>query len=469
MKTHPTLYRQDGNVLVVCLFTCAIIGFAIASCFVYVRNQMVSAARSQSWNESLVLSEAGIEDGMAFINKHSGTTTPRGTWAITGFGADNWTRISTGPSVFWVQRSLNGSFYDAYVTNNADGQPTIRSVATKKFAGGQIEIQRAVWVKTVPASIFQGGLIAKGSVGLQGNVVVDSFNSQVAGQNVNGQYDPSIRRDNGSIASASSNVVATVSFGGSVEVYGKVFTGPEDGVTNSGNVAIGSTAFVNGSSTGVQSGYAQNDFNVYIPDAPAAPTGGLPLPPKNTYSFQGSTYLGSYLLGSASGSTVYQQNNIQLTTTETILVQGNVKLYVPINFKMSGQSKVIIGTNSSLTIYAGGSVDLSGGGVVNLTGNATNLTLNGLPSCTSIQYTGGSDYIGTIYAPQAAMKMSGGGNNVYNLVGSVVAGSIDLNGKYQVHYDESLIQLPAGQHYYASSWREIPVQKVKSGPSTQTF
>ena len=32
--------------------------------------------------------------------------------------------------------------------------------------------------------------------------------------------------------------------------------------------------------------------------------------------------------------------------------------------------------------------------------------------------------------------MSGGGNNIYHLVGSVVASSITINGNYQVHRDE---------------------------------
>ena len=471
MKTHLTYYRQNGNVLIVCLLTCAVLGIAIGSCFVYVRNQMVAAARSQSWNESLVLSEAGIEDGMAFINKYSDTTTPRGAWAEANYGADNWTRISTGPSVFWVRRSVNGSFYNVYVTNNTDGKPTIRSVASKQFSLRDGQIQRAVVVQAYPAGLFQGGLIAKGGVTLQGNVVVDSFNSQIAGQNVNGQYDPSIRRDNGTIATASSNVVATVSAGGSVEVYGKIFTGPEDSISVNGNVAIGSLAYVNGPSTGLQSGYSQNDLNIYIPDAPTPPTGGLPLPSKTTNPLQGSNYANSYLL-TDSGSGKYQVSSIQLTSSEKILVKGNVKLYVTGDFKMSGQSQIIVGTNSSLTFYAGGSVDMSGGGLVNRTGNATNVTINGLPTCTSIQYSGGSDFIGVIYAPQAAFKMSGGGNNIYNFVGSAVAGTINLNGKYQVHYDESLIQIPAGQHYYANSWKEIPVQWTQSttnSPSNQTL
>lgn len=456
MKTHPVRYRQNGNVLVVCLLTCLVLGIAIASCFVYVQSQMKAAARSQAWNESIVLSEAGIEDGMTLINKYSGTTTARGEWA-NNYAVDGWQPVlGTGPSVFHVRRTVNGSSYDAFVTNNVSGplagQPTIGSYATKQFSGGQIGLRRAVWVKAVPAGLFQGGLIAKGSVTLQGNVLVDSFNSQVVGQNLNGLYDPSIRRDNGAIASASSNVVASVTAGGSVEIYGKIYTGPEDSFIDNGGATVGSESFVDGTSTGVESGFLQDDLNIYIPDAPLPPTGGIPLPAKGTSIISTNIYTSSYKLTAGN----YQTDKIQLSSDEKILVTGDVKLYVTGDLKMAGQSQIIVlPPNGKLTYYAGGSVDLSGGGVVNATGNATNITFNGLTNCTSIQFSGGSDFIGTIYAPEAAFKMGGGGSDIYNFIGSAVAGSIDLNGKYQVHYDESLIQIPAGQHYYVSSWTEI--------------
>jgi len=456
MKTHPASQATQGNVLVICLCTCAVIGFAIASCYAMVRNQMAVAARSQSWNESLVISEAGIEDGLALINKYSDTAVARGVWAQGQDAAnDNWTTISTtGPRVFHVQRSMNSNFYNTYVTNSADGQPWILSIGTKQVSGlgSAVALRRAIVVRATPGSLFQGGLIAKGGVSLQGNVVVDSFNSQVAGMNTNGQYHPSIRRDNGVIASASSNVVATVTVGGSVEIYGKVFTGPEDGFVYNGNVAIGSESYVDGGSTGPEAGSSQNDLNMYIPDAPTPPTsGGLPLLPKATVSFQGTNYANSQLLGTGG---YYKTGSINLQNTEKILVLGNVKLYVTGNFKMTG-GQVIIGANSSLTLYAGGDVDLGGGGVVNKTGFATNLTVNGLTTCTSIKYSGSSDFIGTIYAPQADLELTGGGSTDLHFSGSAVADTIKLSGHTQVHYDESLNQLPVGPHYYVTAWREI--------------
>ena len=152
----------------------------------------------------------------------------------------------------------------------------------------------------------------------------------------------------------------------------------------------------------------------------------------------GSNYPNSYLLLSGN----YQQTSLSLTTSERILVSGHVKVYCPGNLRMSGQAQIIIATNSSLTVYAGAEVDLSGGGVVNYTGLASNLTFYGLNTCMSIQYTGGTDLIGTFYAPHAAFRMTGGGNTTYNLLGSVAAYPITINGKYQIHYDEALRSWP---------------------------
>lgn len=461
MKTHPHLSRREGNVLIICLLTCALLGFAIASCFVYVRNQMVSAARSQSWNESLVISEAGIEEGMMLINKYSGTTIPRGQWTNdAAAGMDSWNLIANSPKVFSVQRAMNGASYQTYVTNNTDGQPTIRTVGLKQFSGGQVEIGRVIVVKAAPGSLFQGGLIAKGGIELKGNILVDSFNSQLAGANINGQYDPTIRRDNGSVASASSDVVAEISANGSIEVYGKIYTGPEDSFINKGQATVGSEAFVDGTTSGVESGFVQNDLNLYIPDAPKVDFTGLQLPAKGTFNVGSNAYANAYPLGSLSSGGKYQVKDLDLKNSEQLVVQGNVKLYVEGSFSMGAQNKITISPNSSLTIYAGGSVDLAGQGVVNLSGYAKNLTINGLNTCTSIKYSGSSGFVGTIYAPYANVELVGGGSSDVHFAGSVVANSIKVSGHTQVHYDESLLQIPAGPHYYAISWKEVPLQKT---------
>lgn len=117
-------------------------------------------------------------------------------------------------------------------------------------------------------------------------------------------------------------------------------------------------------------------------------------------------------------------------------------------------SQIIIGTNSSLTIYASSSLDFSGGGVANGTGYATNLTVFGQTNNTSIMVAGGSQFIGVIYAPYANYSQVGGGSSVMNFSGSTVANTVTLSGHSQIHYDESLVATPAGPTYYVTSWKE---------------
>lgn len=315
----------------------------------------------------------------------------------------------------------------------------------------------AVWVRGMSCVILMAvllelraqaalpALVARTNIYLNGNVLVDSFDSSDPSYSINGLYDPGRRKDRGHVVLAENRtnvqINASPSIGSSVEIYGRAYIGddgPEISVgANGSNAAMGSTNWVDGTNLGIEAGWLVKYSGIYLSDAPMPPTGGLLLPAKATITFQGVTYTNSYLLGtSPAGSYHYQVSSFQLKNSEKVLVNGNVKLYVPGDFKMSAQSQVIIGTNSSLTMYVGGATDFSGGGVINRTGFATKLTVYGLSTCPNIQFTGGSDFIGYIYAPGASFRMSGGGNNIYHLVGSVVASSITINGNYQVHRDE---------------------------------
>jgi hypothetical protein len=61
-----------------------------------------------------------------------------------------------------------------------------------------------------------------------------------------------------------------------------------------------------------------------------------------------------------------------------------------------------------------------------------------LPGCASISYSGGSDFTGTIYAPEADISLTGGGATAMNFSGALTANSIKLSGNYQFHYDQAL-------------------------------
>ena len=102
MKT-PLLprQRQAGSVLLICLLTAAILGVTLASYLTLTQTQHVSVMRSQTWNASLTLTEAGVEDALAMINLNNGDfeTLPLWTNSVT---QNNWTDLGGG--AYYVRR-----------------------------------------------------------------------------------------------------------------------------------------------------------------------------------------------------------------------------------------------------------------------------------------------------------------------------------------------------------------------------
>jgi choice-of-anchor A domain-containing protein len=133
-----------------------------------------------------------------------------------------------------------------------------------------------------------------------------------------------------------------------------------------------------------------------------------------------------------------------------MITGSNVVLYVPGTIKLSGSSSIVLAAGASAKIYVAGSADLSGGGLINA-GNANNLQVYGLPTCTSINYSGSSSFTGTIYAPEADFSLSGGAS----FYGAVVSKSYTSSGGSNFHYDESLgTGGPLGP-FVATTWQEV--------------
>jgi hypothetical protein len=103
----------------------------------------------------------------------------------------------------------------------------------------------------------------------------------------------------------------------------------------------------------------------------------------------------------------------------------------------------------------GGNTSLAGNGVMNYTQDASKFMYYGLPSNTSISYTGNASFTGIIYAPQAALQLGGGGNTVYDVVGAIMANTVSMNGHFNFHYDERLGRTQVQSKFTAASWEEI--------------
>jgi hypothetical protein len=103
---------------------------------------------------------------------------------------------------------------------------------------------------------------------------------------------------------------------------------------------------------------------------------------------------------------------------------------------------------------AGANTTISGGGINN-SGRSTNFMYFGLPSNWSLTLKANGELTGAVYAPNADLKMNGGGASVQNFVGSSITKSILINGHFSFHYDEMLPKYGPPGGYVITSWTEI--------------
>ena len=109
---------------------------------------------------------------------------------------------------------------------------------------------------------------------------------------------------------------------------------------------------------------------------------------------------------------------------------------------------------------AGASTSLGGQGVINGGAKASSFGYWGLPSNTSISMHGNAAFTGTIYAPQAALTLGGGGNSDYDFVGATITSSVKMNGHFKFHYDEALKAFGPRRGYAVASWEEASWEEV---------
>src|SRR5437867_9740767 len=74
--------RTNGNVLMVAIFTAAIVSALLIGCLSLVNSQNVAMERSQAWNECIPVIEAGIEEAMAHLNNRVDTNITSDFWVL---------------------------------------------------------------------------------------------------------------------------------------------------------------------------------------------------------------------------------------------------------------------------------------------------------------------------------------------------------------------------------------------------
>jgi hypothetical protein len=466
MKTilNPSRGGQ-GSALVLTIVVTGLVGFVLLAYLSLVKAQNVSTARSQLWNAAVPIMEGGIEDALAHLNSHG----------TTNLSCDGWYQAG---NLYCIKRSLGDGYYVTIISNwmtSSNAWPIIDSrafITAPLFAsrspdwmlaaagvsgGGQNILARGVRVKTRTQGLFTKAMVAKGTITFNGQASTDSFRSDDPNYSTDGQYDPAKWKDNGDVAS-NGVITNAVSAGGNVKIYGHVSTGPKGTVGFTGGAVAGSKDFVDsGTNSGVQAGWCNDDMNVTFPDPPPQTfTGRFAIPQNQIYN--GTNY--DYLMGSGR----YYSCGVSMSSSKRLMVTGKADLYVQGDFKMSGQSSIVIAPGASLTLWAGGGIAFAGQGVYNETGNAANCVVYGLPSCKSITMGGNAAFIGVFYAPYAALDLTGGGTDPVDFIGASITSTVKMGGHYKFHYDETLADRGPIKGFTVTGWDEMTPQQATGLP-----
>ena len=423
---------ERGTVLLVTLTLGIIMALASISYLLLVGNQKSVVTRSQTWNAALAMAEAGVEEAMAQINASPGD-----------FSENNWPQ--SGNSYGPVSRTLMGGSYSVLLVGVTN--PVIYSTGYTTVPITGDVISRAVKVKTSQIqSVFNVAFAAVNLIQLNGSgIASDSWNSHNPAMSTNGQYDPSKTSTNGNVAS----VQGAVDLGNHI-INGSLYLGPTATYNNSGTV----------------NGTVYTDFNVNFPDV-TLPAGAANWP------IAAPATITTYTTNVSNNGTVtisrtsYQAYDFK--TTGNYILQNNfypivVEAGVTVNLNVTASSFSppslqihggIVNSGSAALYFNGPtSATIAGNTAIDASNRPENLRYFGLPSLTSLTYSGTSYFIGVIYAPEAAFTLNGGGNN-NGVMGSAVVNTIVMNGHYNFHYDESLANLSVSRGFIATSWQEL--------------
>jgi hypothetical protein len=189
--------------------------------------------------------------------------------------------------------------------------------------------------------------------------------------------------------------------------------------------------------------------------------------PVYTYTYPVYTYAYNLYQTNVVYLTNYYQNILEgngkyvvsALTSNTIVMGPDVQLVLP-NGLTGGEHITFNYSNyqePGLTIFAGGtSATISGNQYINPSGFAGSLIIYCAPTVTSFTLNGNGQFTGVLVAPNADLKMNGGGNSYEDFMGSLMVNSVVLNGHFRFHWDEALGRMRSLGRMLVTTWDEIP-------------
>lgn len=354
---------------------------------------IVVAALSTSSDERRA-SRAVRESTLASYAAEAGLRQTFGAWPTTSVNA-----LNPGDSLdLGWQNLTNGSRYRTVIYRVDKGGLQEYDVAVQGRRTGLNGGESTVLGVVGGVPIFKGAVITQSGITMSGGTTLDGYDSEVAPYNA-----------------LTPDSTANIFSNGNISLQKTTLLGD---ATSAGTINLGS-----GGNLSTVSGAQTTGVTSPTQDINACPSGGF-TPASSIPNISGVTYnAGTGVLAVASGAT------LTLTLSQyffsRVILTGNAILSV----------NPPVGTH--IEVVVSDSLNTTGGSISNVPGDATRLGFSscGTPSpLRNWAIAGGAGAAFSIYAPNHAVTLSGGGS-VY---GAIVASTFTLSGGGQLHYDAAL-------------------------------
>lgn len=438
---------QRGVALLMALFLTMVVALLLPPVLQRCVFQHNNAFRENRFITALHLAEAGIEEGIWHLSydKQDAWT----GWNISnadqyikptsalldveGEQIGEYTITIDDPIPLGTSINLGGlgGALPFPVTSKSEPTVTARAgVPDLESAGSEI---REVVVKARARTIFSLGLFSDQDLELGGTTEVNSYDSRLGPYNetTNSGHNGDAGSNNNILLNGTPLIDGDAAAGGSI-----VLTGQNAEIT--GEVEGGMTKIELPAVNAYVEAAKLNNNNNEIPKA-VKPNGQQ----SNAYN----------------PATGFLDVAANCTLTLPGGTKENPKVYYLSGAKLNGNSKIVM--DGYAIIYTDGNLDFSGGTVINNAGNGPPERLVVYSSGninTGVKINGGAGFSGVVYAPDAQVTFSGGGN----IFGAAVGGKVNMQGNAQFHYDEALGEVGLIAYFEVREW----VEKASPNPSS---
>lgn len=372
-KTPKRLTDSRGTVLLLAYFVMVVV--SIFSLALFSRSQIFLRSSEHTQNRIVAfnMAEAGFATALQALETN-----------IAYAGTGEFTSLAT-PSV------QGGFEVEVQAVGDSGNVRFIRATgySPSNDPGTRAAERRAVhgYVQVQSPGLFNAAVFADNAIAMSGSVQVDSYDSRV------GVYSASNQGSDGDLMTNSTDPSA-ISIAGTSQVQGNVTVGPTSVTDLTQVVSMGANADVSGTVASLSTAIE------------------TPVETTNVISSGAMDLTGDQIQSLSSGTYHFS----------SLTVSENSKLFIP-------EGQVV-------KIYVSGSVNISGGGILNEAALPQNLLIYATTS-QDVRITGDTPFYGGVYAPLSNVSVSGSGS----FYGAVVANNYSQTGSGNLHFDKAMTQI----------------------------